>query len=151
MNVHIEYLSTLGRRHKVALQLVIDGATIVLCFLAGMAIRLENLDFLANLKIWLPLVISAVIAVAIFWKTGLYRTLVRFVTGKILVSIAKGVAAFAVTLFITNSLLTGGIPRSVPIISGVFLFLAIGGLRFTVRHVFRQGLASCYHRRARPA
>lgn len=138
MNVHIEFLSTLRRRHKVALQLVIDGATIALCFLVGMAIRLENLDFLANLKIWPPLAISAVTALTIFWKAGLYRTLVRFVTGRILASIAKGVAAFAVTLLITNSLLIAGIPRSVPIISGVFLFLAIGGLRFTVRHVFRQ-------------
>lgn len=137
---HIQYLARLGRGRKVALQISIDVVIIVLCFLLGMAIRLENFEFLKNANIWLPIFISTVVAIASFWTVGLYRTLVRFVSGEILISIAKSVAVFATALFVTGSLLDAGIPRSVPIISGVFLFLAIGGLRFTVRRLFRQPL-----------
>ncbi|SFP44477.1 polysaccharide biosynthesis protein [Qipengyuania nanhaisediminis] len=135
---HFRRLSTVSRRQKIALQLVVDSGLIVACFLAAMTIRLESLEFLSNLKIWLPVSIAAVAAIGTFWLTGLYRTLVRFVTGKILTSIAKGILAFAIILFVASNLLTAGIPRSVPIISGVLLFLAIGGIRFVVRQIFRK-------------
>lgn len=134
---YIRQLSTLGRKQKVTLQIVVDTGLILACFLAAMAIRLESLDFLSNLKIWLPVAISAIIGIVTFWLSGLYRTLVRFVTGKILTSIAQGIVAFAIALFISNTLLAAGIPRSVPIISGLLLLLTIAGLRFVVRQIFR--------------
>lgn len=131
-------LSTLSRRRKIALQLIADAGLIVFCFLAAMTIRLESLEFLSSLTIWLPVLIAAAATIGSFWLLGLYRTLVRFVTGNILVSIAKGVLVFVIVLFVTNSLLASGIPRSVPIISGILLFLAIGGLRFVIRQTFRK-------------
>lgn len=134
---NISRLSTLGRKQKVALQIIIDIGLILACFLAAMAIRLESFDFLSNPKIWLPFIISTIVGIVTFWLSGLYRTLVRFVTGKILTSIAQGNAAFAIALFISNALFTAGIPRSVPIISGLLLLLAVSGLRFLVRQIFR--------------
>ena len=119
-------------------QLVADAGLMVLCFLAAMTIRLESLEYLYNLKIWLPVSIAAAVTVGALWLARLYRTLVRFVTGKIMVSIAKGVLVFATTLFVSNSLLASGIPRSVPIISGILLFLALGGIRFAIRQLFRK-------------
>lgn len=135
---HFRRLSALSRRRKMALQLIVDAGLIIFCFLAAMAIRLESLEFISNLKIWLPVLIASAVTIGTFGFIGLYRTLVRFVTGKILISIAKGVLVFAVTLFVGNSLLASGIPRSVPIIAGILLFLAVGGLRFTVRQLFRK-------------
>lgn len=135
---YFKYSSTFGRRQKVALQLIADCGLITLCFLAAMTIRLESLDWVSNQEIWAPLAISEGIALASLWFAGLYRSLMRFVTGKILVSIAKGVAAFAIALFISSSLLSAGIPRSVPIISAVLMLLVISGLRFIVRQLFRQ-------------
>ena len=137
---YISFFSTLSRTHKVAIQLVVDGALMVLCFLAAMTIRLENLDFLDNPKIWGPAMVAVTATLISLHQFGLYRSLVRFVTGKILKSIAKGVAAFPITLFISNELLDTGVPRSVPIISAVLLFLAIGGLRFFLRQLFRHPL-----------
>jgi len=139
---HISYFSALNRKHKVAIQLVVDSALMIFCFLASMAIRLESLEFLDNTKIWGPVIISVTSSLVILNHLGLYRSLVRFVTGKILKSIAKGVAAFAVILFVSNALLDAGIPRSVPIIAAALLFLAVGGLRFFVRQLFRQPLQS---------
>lgn len=134
---NIRQLSILGRKRKIALQIIVDTGLILTCFLAAMAIRLESLDFLSNLKIWLPVTISTVVGIVTFWLSGLYRTLVRFVTGEILISIAQGVAAFAIALFISNALLNAGIPRSVPIISGLLLLLTVAGPRFVVRQIFR--------------
>ncbi|RGP41818.1 Capsular polysaccharide biosynthesis protein CapD [Altererythrobacter insulae] len=115
----------------------VDSALMIACFVAAMAIRLESLEFLSNVEIWLPVFCSVVAAIVTFWRSGLYRSLVRFITGKILTTITYGVAAFAVVLFVSNAVLTAGIPRSVPFIAGVLLFLAIGGLRFAVRQIFR--------------
>lgn len=138
MTYNLGHLSTLSRPRKVAFQLILDAGLIVFCFLAAMTIRFESIDFLENIEIWLPVAISSAVAIAVFWFAGLYRSLVRFVTGKILASIMKGVLAFAVSLLLLNSLLISGIPRSVPIISGLLLFLSIGGSRFVFRHIFRR-------------
>ena len=137
MTIYIRRLSGLGRKQKMALQMLIDSALIVICTLLAMAIRLESFTFLSNLKIWLPIAISVGLAIATFWRSGLYRILVRFVTGKVLKLIAGGVAIFAIALFTSNAILDAGVPRSVPLISGLLIFLGIGGLRFVVRQIFR--------------
>lgn len=133
-------LTALSRRQKVSLQLGIDAGLILLCFMAAMTIRLESLEYLDDFTIWLPVSISAAVAIGTLWLTGLYRSLVRFVTGKILTSVGKGVLAFAIALFVSSSLLASGVPRSVPIISGLLLFFAIGGVRFLLRQFFRKPL-----------
>ncbi|ASP29966.1 nucleoside-diphosphate sugar epimerase [Qipengyuania flava] len=134
---YISQLSALHRRGKVAIQVCVDAALIILCFLAAFLIRLESLSFLRNLEIWLPLAISSAFTIFALWRGGLYRTLVRFVTGKVLQEVAIGVLIFAISLYVTNNILSAGIPRSVPIISGILLFLAVTGLRFAVRYSFR--------------
>lgn len=138
MTYNFGHLSTMSRPRKVALQLVIDAGLILFCFLAAMAIRFESIDFLNDVEFWPPVAISGVLAIAVFWVMGLYRSLVRFVTGRILASIVRGVLAFAISLMVLNSMLTSGIPRSVPIICGLLMLLTIGGSRFAVRHVFRR-------------
>lgn len=138
MAYYIKYFSNLGRRQKITLQIFVDAVLILFCFTAAMSIRLESLDFFLKPQIWLPATISTAVGIGIFWLSGLYRTLVRFVTGTILKGIAQGALAFTVVLLISNSLFTAGIPRSVPLISAMLLFLIIGGLRFGVRHIFRK-------------
>lgn len=134
------YFSSLSRKHKVAIQVVVDSVLMVLCFLTAMAIRLESLDFLANPKIWVPVIFASTATLVSLYRLGLYRSLVRFVTGKILRSIAKGVGVFLIALLLSNELLNAGVPRSVPIISAILLFMTIGGLRFFVRQLFRHPL-----------
>ncbi len=130
----------LTRRQKVAIQVTLDAILILLCFIAAMSIRLESFQFLANTAIWTPFGISALAALSSLSVLGVYRSLVRFVTGKILMSVGKAVLISAVVLFLSNSLLNAGIPRSVPFIQAVLLFLSIGGTRFVARQVFRQSI-----------
>ena len=74
---YTKYLSGLNRRTKVALQLVLDAASIVLSFLGAMLFRLERTDFLSNPEVWTAIFIALVATLAAFRFFGLYRTLVR--------------------------------------------------------------------------
>lgn len=135
---YTSYLSDLARSEKVALQVAIDAALVLLCFYGAMALRLDNLDFFTNQRLWLPLAIVAATTVAIYWLTGLYTTLVRYITGRILLTVVQGALLSAFVLYSATAILGVNIPRSVPIIYAVLLFLSVGGLRFVARFLFRR-------------
>ena len=130
-------LTLLNRANKIALQIASDSALILGCFLLAMTLRLENVAWAISLKIWLVFATSVAAALTTFWLSGLYWTLVRFLTGKIIVAIARGVALMAIGMLALNALADAGIPRSVPIMTAALSLLAIGGLRFFVRQLFR--------------
>lgn len=138
----IEKLSALPRKKKVAIQIVADAALIVFSFVAAMFIRLEHFEFFQNEKMWLPLACATIAALIIFRLTGLYTSLIRFVTARILTSIAKGAAAFAAVILLLNFLTTAGLPRSVPIMMMGLLLLTVGGARFLMRELIQIPLQS---------
>lgn len=137
MTNHTGYLSQLSRTTKVAVQVMADTAVIVLAFIGAMLFRLESAVFLGNAAIWATILISTLIALLAFHFLGLYRFLVRFVTGKILIVIAKAAVIAAVTLSVVGMVSEAGIPRSVPVIFGIFVFLSVGGLRFAAQTYIR--------------
>ena len=126
----------LSRRRKVALQVCLDAVLMVVCFLAAMTLRYDHLQYLERGSIWLPVAISVPLTLIAFRYFGLYRSIVRFVTGNVLEIIAKSVFISAATMYATNAILTVGVPRSVPFIYAVLLFLSVGFLRFAARHYF---------------
>lgn len=130
-------LSRLSRPKKLAIQLIVDATLVFLSFVAAMWFRLESVAFALKLEIWSALFITSVIAFLTFSYLGLYRVLVRFLTGKILIPVGKGALVAAVALYFTGLFLDAGIPRSVPVIFGLFVFLSLSGIRFMARTVFR--------------
>ena len=130
-------LALLNRANKIALQIVSDGALILGCFLFAMTLRLESVAWTSSIKVWPVFAVSVALALTAFWLSGLYWTLVRFLTGKIIVAIARGVAVMALGMLALNALADAGIPRSVPIMTAALSLLAIGGLRFFLRQLFR--------------
>lgn len=138
MASHINNLSKLSRPTKVAIQLILDAVLVVLSFFGAMLLRLEHVAFLGKLEVWVALVSAAVVALLVFQFLGLYRTLVRFVTGKILIAVGQGAITAAVVLYFAGIVFDASLPRSVPIIFGIFVFLFVGGLRFVARTLFRK-------------
>lgn len=97
-----------------------------------------NLDvvpvyFLEQAFVALPLVM--VIQAGVFWYFGLYRGVWRFASLPDLMRIAKavvvGVVLTTLLVFMLNRL--EAMPRSVPLLYAVFLFLLLGGARFIYR------------------
>lgn len=134
---YVKTLAALDRRAKVALQLLWDGALIAASFIMAMFLRLESLFFLARPAVWLSLLVAVIATLLAFRWLGLYRSLVRFITGKILVTVGKGAVVSALALALANLVFGAGIPRSVPVIMLMFVFFSVGGSRFLARTYFR--------------
>lgn len=131
----IHWLGHLNRPNKIAFQVAADGAVVLVCFLFAMTLRLESIAFASSPKIWLVFGLSVAASLTTFWSTGLYRTLVRFLSGNIIGSIGRGAAVLALSLLVLNAVADSGIPRSVPIMAATFAILAISSLRFLVRQM----------------
>ena len=130
-------LAQLSRRKKTLLQLLVDFCLICVAYGAAMFARLESTAFLAEPRLVAVVVLPAIIALMTFYRLGLYRVLVRFASGDVLVIIAKGAGVAAVALFTVSALFETFLPRSVPMIYAVFIFLGVGGTRFLARNFFR--------------
>jgi FlaA1/EpsC-like NDP-sugar epimerase len=116
---------------------LVDAALIVLSFFGAMLFRLESVGFLGQATTWGALLASVILALATYHYLGLYRALVRFVTGKILLTVGKGAIVAAIVLYLSGLTFGAGLPRSVPFIFGMFVFLSVGGVRFIARSLFR--------------
>lgn len=132
----------LNRVTKRIVQVVTDVVLIVVCFTAAMVLRLESMAFERDPVAWLALVPVVPITILAFRQLGLYRSILRFITGRAFRAIGIGVAVSVVTLIVSAQLMSAPLPRSVPIIYGVLLFLSTGGLRFFVRNILRQPVKS---------
>ncbi len=137
MTKYTSYLSALRRPTKVAIQLTADCVLVVMAFIGAMLFRLESATFLQLPANWVAVFVATVVTLLSFHFLGVYRALVRFVTGKILITIGKGAVIGAVSLYLAGLAFEAAIPRSVPIIFGLFVILFVGGLRFVMRTFFR--------------
>lgn len=137
MSNSIKFLATLHRRVKIALQVILDAALVLASYVAAMWFRLENTSFLSELSSWKAIFTTIAITLAIFGFFGLYRAMVRFITGKILITVIKGAVLGALSLYLSSSAFDAFLPRSVPIIFAILVFLSVGGLRFFARTLFR--------------
>ena len=138
MPAHVPSLARLSRRTKVALQVCADLLLILVSYLGAMVLSVEEIGFLARPDIWGAFGVAAIWALAAFGLLGLYHALVRFITGRILASVAKGALSGALVLFAAGIAFDADLPRSVPVMFAVFLFLTVGGVRFATRSAFRK-------------
>lgn len=146
MHALLTRIAALDRRNKIAVQLALDSVLILISFLAAMYFRLDSLRFILDPWIWALMTITAPVTLATLHITGLYRSLVRYISARVLVSVAKGALVSTITLILATFILGVNLPRSLPFIYCIFVFLAIGGSRFTVRYLFR----SSTHRHRKP-
>jgi len=137
MHDYITRLSSLSRLNKVVVQLILDAILIAVSFVLAMGVRLESLRFLADPAYAFVILTVTVVTLAVFWFGDLYRILTRFLTGHVLISIGIGAVASATVLYLTCLAFGVFLPRSVPVMHAAFVFLSVGGLRFTARHILR--------------
>lgn len=130
-------LLRLGRTEKRLLQMCADSVLVIVCFGAAMALRLESFAFLGNPSVWLMALICVPATILMFFTFGLYRSILRFISGQVLRAIGCGVIFSATFLFMLAALLSAPLPRSVPGIYALLLFVSAGGLRFVARAMFQ--------------
>ncbi|WP_334067774.1 polysaccharide biosynthesis protein [Nereida ignava] len=129
----------LNRPSKIVLQLLCDVSLLTVSFVATMLFKHEDLSFAEQPTIWGAFFVSALTSILTLWYLEIYLAVVRFVTGKILISVAKTALLSATSLYIADMFFNSNISRFVPVLFAVFVFFSLGGIRFAARTYFRRG------------
>ncbi|MDB4356109.1 polysaccharide biosynthesis protein [Akkermansiaceae bacterium] len=136
------YPSNLNRKFKVLLLLSVDGFFVVFSFFMAMFIRLEDVSFCYDSRIWKVVLVTLIVTLVVFRLAGLYLAVNRYITGTFLVLVAKVTLIASLSLLVIGLGFDADLPRSIPIIFFVLTLLSIGGYRFFLRALFRRGTRS---------
>jgi FlaA1/EpsC-like NDP-sugar epimerase len=134
------YLLRLSRLRKQALMIVADVVILVFAGWAAYALRLGEW-FLPNSQQVLLLLAAPILALPVFLRSGLYRSVIRYLGEHALWTTVRAMSIAAV-LWAALAFLaawTGreGMPRSVPLIYWMLGTIGVGGIRFAARRLLR--------------
>ena len=133
-------LLSLSRMQKRVLQVTADCLLLVGSFILAMGLRYDSFFFLSDPRIWIAIGVTLPVTIFFFAITGFYRAVIRYISSRAFVTIGRGIAVSAIFLFAISQLFTLGVPRSVPGIYAMIALIAVGGLRFFLRELFRHEL-----------
>ncbi len=140
-------MSVLSRPQKQALMATTDTLLLLLSGWVAYAARLNEL-FVPNLQQALLLLTAPVIALPIFARIGMYRSVIRYVGGYALWTTVQAMTTAAVLwaalAFLTQMTGLSGVPRSVPLIYWVLGIALVGGSRYAARWLLWAPLRAQY-------
>ena len=144
MNNYIEEFSksilSLPRYAKRTIAIILDVGLCILFTWIAFYLRLEKFIKIDDITI-LSVVISASLAIPIFWVSGLYKTIFRFAGLSIILTVAVALLVYGLLYFAFIGIYgIQGIPRSIGIIQPVLLFLGISISRLIIRYLFINSL-----------
>jgi len=129
-------LSKLPRRGKQLIMLASDIVLIELSLWLAFTIRLEQL-YVPTLGTGLLFALAPLLTVPIFLRFGLYHAIIRYLGTHALMAITQAVMLHVALLVLVLYLMPlTGIPRSIPLIYGLILIVAIGASRMLARQGF---------------
>jgi len=136
LNAIKEKLLSLSRIHKRSIMMLIDAVLLILVLLISFYIRLGYF-YLPSVNLLILILIAPIIALPIFYSFGLYKSVIRYIGLKALISIVQATTLFA-SIWGLLSYMTSieGIPRSVILINLMLSIIVIGGSRLIARSFF---------------
>ena len=124
---------SLNRYSKRSIAVITDISLCIICTWFALFLRLEDLNLIKDYDFNTAALIS-IIAIPIFWISGLYRTLFRYAGLAILYTITLSTFVYGMVYFsIIGIYVIQGVPRSIGILQPILLFLAITGSRFIAK------------------
>lgn len=126
-------LLSLPRNIKRIIMVAIDFILLLIAFWGAFWIRMDISAPYTNYEHWKLLACLIAITVFIFIKMGLYRTVLRYVTAKIFVTVLLGMCISTLFLITMAYFFDIFLPRAVPIIYFAFSLLFICGSRLFFR------------------
>ena len=129
----VSFRPALSRRASIAFVHDLCWAAASLTLALLLRVGEISADYDSLIRIGTP--IYTVVAAAAFYMTGMYRGIWRYASTRDLVAITRGIVysilLTLLLLFLTNRL--DGMPRSLPVLQGLVLLVALGGPRFLYR------------------
>ena len=129
-------LLKLSRKSKVLIQVLTDFLVFFSCFILALLLQGESPQLIANPLILLSVIISIAFGMVAFASFGLYQSLVRFITGHVLMVVAKGVLVSSCCLALFVVIIDVNVPTTVPLNYALLLFLMNGVIRFQIMRLF---------------
>ena len=133
---HSKKLVDLSRPVKQGLMVATDGLCLVLAVWMAYCLRLGEL-FVPNIQQFALIVAAPAIAIPVFLKMGLYRSVIRYLGEQALWSIFKGVSfaslIWAALAFMTQMTGVHGVPRAIPVLYWLLGLVLVSGSRFAAR------------------
>ena len=129
----------LPRRGKQLLMAAWDALAAVACLWLGFSLRLGMAELPPQAR-WYHLVFVAALVPPVFWAFGLYREITRYLGPRYAWLLAQACLLVVVVLEAALFLAPDrgqGLPRTAPVIAGILLFLACGGVRLAIRRFLR--------------
>jgi len=129
----LDKLINLSRLNKKLVLLFIDSALLISVPLGSFSIRLGYFYIPSGDMVWFVLG-APIIAIPIFIRFGLYRSIIRYIGFKELWDIFQATTLYALLWSVFGLLIAvEGIPRSVILINWLLAIVAIGGSRMIAR------------------
>ncbi|HIF9179480.1 TPA: polysaccharide biosynthesis protein [Photobacterium damselae] len=128
-----ERLLSLSRPKKRIISFLCDAIFITVAYFGAFFVRLESFESIQSINLWQGLIPLIILTVFIFIKLGLYRAILRYLTFQALFVVSVGAILSAVALYGLRFYIDDLVPRTVPIIYGVFLAMLAGGSRLIMR------------------
>lgn len=123
----------LPRPAKQMIAMLSDMSLCVICVVGAFYLRLEQFVPLKG-PVMSAAWVAVVLAMPIFWLSGLYRTIFRYSGSGIIFSASIAVIIYGLLYFCVFGLYqVSGVPRSIGILQPMLLFFSIVGLRLCVK------------------
>jgi FlaA1/EpsC-like NDP-sugar epimerase len=140
----IRYLLNASRPTKRLMTVAYDILAIPVAVYLALALRYGVWNPTLTSEVLFAVAITTSITLAIFIRLGLYRAVVRFMTGKAFSTLAIGISISALILTTSSFLLNANLPRSSTIIYFFTAFALLGTPRLFIRSIVSQlGKAQC--------
>jgi FlaA1/EpsC-like NDP-sugar epimerase len=137
MKAALQLALEVSRLHKQVLQAVLDLVLGAACLSLAFALQPVAKDDLAPLHFLLLAVLVPGVAVAVFYFAGLYRAILRYITGASLRAIVPGVALSTAVLGVGLALLGDPVRAPVLLHYGLLFLFSIGSSRLLLRWALR--------------
>jgi hypothetical protein len=132
------FLVLMTRPTKQGLMLLADALLLLFAVWAAYSVRLGEW-YLPNWSQVLLMAVAPVLAVPIFLRLGLYRSVIRYLGEQALWSVVKAMSLaallWAALAFMTQMTGLEGVPRAVPLLYWLFGVVLVGGSRFGARWI----------------
>ncbi len=132
---------SLPRYSKRAIALLTDICLCILCTWIAFIIRLEEIILFRDFNLNSAL-LSAILAIPVFWLFGLYRTIFRYTGLSIVFTIFGSIFLYGLLYFSVIAVYSiQGVPRTIGILQPMILFFAILSSRLSVKFILTGNLS----------
>jgi len=129
----INIMLNLPRHQKRMVSVLADTLFLVFSLWAAMSIRLGEFYIQIHPAVLYSFIITIITTIFIFTKLGLYRAVIRYLSGHALIAVISGVTISTLVFLSSSFLFKAPVPRSAPFIYWLLALLFVSGSRMIVR------------------